>query len=42
MFDGIKAANAAIDRGVTAEFVDAAAYHATYFPMIKRGHTCQA
>lgn len=42
MFDGIKAANAAIDRGVTAVLVDADTYHDTHLPMIMRGHTCGA
>lgn len=40
VFDGVKAANAAIDRGVIAERIDAATYHRTYHEQILAGHTC--
>jgi hypothetical protein len=42
MYDSAAGAQAAVDRGVTAQLVDAPAYHRVYYPMIERGHTCQA
>lgn len=41
MFGGVKPANAAIDRGVTARLVDAPAYHGQWAEKIEAGHTCQ-
>lgn len=41
MFDGIKAGTDAIDRGVTAQLVDAPAYHGDWRFKIEAGHTCR-
>lgn len=41
MFGGIKSANAALDRGVTAELVGAPEFHQVWAEQIKAGHTCR-
>jgi len=40
MFDGIKPANAALDRGVTAQLVGAPEFHQVWAEKIEAGHQC--
>lgn len=42
MYGSIAEAEAAIERGVTVQYVDAPTYHGTFYEKIKAGHTCRA
>lgn len=40
LYDGVRATNQAIDRGVTARHVDAPTYHDAYFEQMKPDWRC--